>query len=306
MKFLAVTLFALYSFSAVAIEREIDLSFESPLLATRGSTQISFMDLHGRMQAIPAGDRAGVVSSPERLESLIQDVLLVHYLANLGREQGIDQTEDFVAELNHMLTVRLAEKYREDFIEDNLLDSYTNQARETFVLNRDRFVRPDTVSFRHILVREFRDDPQGKAQALLDQAAAGADFAELARAHSDDPSVVQNDGTLSDVDVGTLDTGFAEGLSGLAEGATGLVQSQFGWHVVQLVDRAEGGPQRFEEVQDELERQARARHREQLYDRLMREAFAGELELTEGAVAEILDRYPPPQELIDAISEDGR
>ena len=82
------------------------------------------LDLHGRMMAVPEGDRAGVVSSPERLEKLLQDLLTVHTLAERGREAGIADTVDFQAELLHMMTVRLAEKYRENWLDERELDSY--------------------------------------------------------------------------------------------------------------------------------------------------------------------------------------
>ncbi|NKI35083.1 hypothetical protein HFP89_07880 [Wenzhouxiangella sp. XN79A] len=301
MRSIAILALILSCTSSLAIERSVEIELESPLIASRGDTEISMLDLHGRMMAVPEGDRAGVVSSPERLEQLIQDVLTVHFLAERGREQGLADTVDFQAELHHMMIVRLAEKYRENWIAERELDSYENQARETYLSNPDRFSRPDTVTFRHVLVRDFRDDPRSRAAELMARLEQGEDFAMLARSHSDDPSVVQNKGTLEAIDVATLEDQFAAGIAQLDEGEMGLVESGFGWHVVIVEERRAGGRQSFEEVQDQLIAQARERHREQLLDRLMRQAWDGELELVDGAVAEILERYPPPQELIDAI-----
>lgn len=299
--FLALTGAFLFPNIATAIERSFDIQLESPLLATRGETEISMLDLHGRMMAIPEGDRAGVVSSPERLEKLIQDVLTVYFLADRGRAEGMADSEEFAAEVHHMLTVRLAEKYREQWIDERELDSYENQAREAYLTNPDRHTLPDTVTFKHILVRDFRDDAQARARELMARLQAGEDFAILARSASDDPSVVQNNGHLPRVDITTLEARFAAGIAELDEGEMGLVESGFGWHVVAVEERQAGGPQSFEQVRDQLIQEARARHREQLLDRLMREAWQGELQLAEGAVAEILERYPPPDELVEAI-----
>jgi hypothetical protein len=287
--------------SSIAIERSVEIELDSPLVASRGETEISMLDLHGRMMAVPAGDRAGVVSSPERLEKLLQDLLTVHALADRGREAGFADTLDFQTELLYMMTVRLAEKYRENWIAERELENYENQARELFLSNPEQFTRPDTVTFKHILVRDFRDDPRARAAALMERLEQGEDFATLARSASDDPSVVQNKGHLAGIDVTTLEQQFAAGIAQLDEGEMGLVESGFGWHVVLVEDRAAGGPQTFEEVRDQLTAQARERHRDRLLDRLMRELMSGELELADGAVAEILERYPPPQELIDAI-----
>lgn len=299
--FLALTSALLFPSIGTAIEREFDIRLESPLLATRGETEISMLDLHGRMMAIPPGDRAGVVSSPERLEKLIQDVLTVYFLADRGRNEGLADREEFKAEIHHMLTVRLAEKYREQWIAERELDSYENQAREAYLANPGRHSLPDTVTFKHILVRDFRDDAEARARALMERLQAGEDFAILARSASDDPSVVQNNGHLPRVDITTLETQFAAGIAELDEGEMGLVESGFGWHVVIVEERRPGGPRSFEQVRDQLIQEARARHREQLLDRLMREAWRGELQLEDGAVAEILERYPPPDDLLEAI-----
>jgi peptidyl-prolyl cis-trans isomerase C len=301
MRFLATLILILSSPLVESAERSIEFSVESPVIASRGDTEITMFDLHGRLMPIPEGDRAGVISSPDRLEKLITDLLTIHMFANRAREAGVEQTEDFQAELHYMMIVGLADRFRDQWIAEQMLDDYGNQAREIYLTNPGRFERPGMVSFRHILIRDYRAAPEEKAERLLQRLRDGDDFSELARNESDDPSVVQNDGNLVDIDVETLDEEFAAGLARLSVGEMGLVQSGFGWHVVLVDERQEARRQEFEEVQADLLAEARQNHRERIMNRLMREAYSSDLELADGVVAEILERYPPPDELIEAI-----
>lgn len=301
MRLLATLVLILASSVVASAERSIAFSVDSPVIASRGGAEITMFDLHGRMMPIPEGDRAGVISSPERLEKLITDLLTIHTFAARAREAGLQETEDFKAELHYMMIVGLADRFRDQWISDQVLDDYDNQAREIYLTNPERFQRPGMVSFQHILIREFRSNPKEKAERLLQRLRDGADFSELARDVSDDPSVAQNDGNLDDVDFETLDEEFARGLAQLAVGEMGLVQSGFGWHVVVVDERQEGRRQDYDEVRESLLAEARQNHRERIMNQLMREAYSSDLQLEEGVVAEILERYPPPDELIDAI-----
>ncbi|MEM7163914.1 MAG: peptidylprolyl isomerase [Planctomycetota bacterium] len=92
---------------------------------------------------------------------------------------------------------------------------------------------------RHILVSpRIARVPVGqieKAQEILAQITAGADFAELALKHSQDPNSAKAGGTLS-YRPGALGIEFDRTIAALAKpGAASLAQSPLGLHVVQLV-----------------------------------------------------------------------
>jgi peptidyl-prolyl cis-trans isomerase SurA len=97
---------------------------------------------------------------------------------------------------------------------------------------------------RHILVRpsEIRS-PEATAeliQEIKEQLDAGADFAELAREHSEDPASALNGGDLGwstpDAFVGQ----FGEVMSAIDIGAiSDPFLTQYGWHILQVLDRRE-------------------------------------------------------------------
>jgi peptidyl-prolyl cis-trans isomerase SurA len=95
---------------------------------------------------------------------------------------------------------------------------------------------------RHILVRTsaILNDAQAKTkiQALYDQLKAGADFAKLAAANSDDPGSAKQGGDLGWLDPGATVPAFQAVMDKLQPGEMSEpFQSPFGWHVVQVMAR---------------------------------------------------------------------
>lgn len=95
---------------------------------------------------------------------------------------------------------------------------------------------------RHILVRptETVTDEQAEQQIrdILRQIENGADFAALARSHSDDPVSGSDGGNLGWVSPGQMVPEFEQAMQETGVGElSGPFRSQFGWHVLQVQDR---------------------------------------------------------------------
>jgi peptidyl-prolyl cis-trans isomerase SurA len=95
---------------------------------------------------------------------------------------------------------------------------------------------------RHILVRstELVSDfeARNKLARLRERVLQGEDFAELARAHSEDPGSGANGGDLGWANPGTFVGPFEEAMSKLRpDEISQPFRSQFGWHIVQVLER---------------------------------------------------------------------
>lgn len=124
---------------------------------------------------------------------------------------------------------------------------------------------------RHILISpdqvRSEQDAQRQAQSLHNRIREGASFEDLARANSDDPGSAAQGGTLGWVSPGELVPGFEEAMDALEPGVVSEpVESQFGWHIIEVLERREV---------DTSREQIRARAREILQNRKREE----ELEL---------------------------
>lgn len=273
------------------VQRSLDIDFSSSVLAKRGEAELTHLELDARLQKIPEQDRPDVVNGPARLEKLIEDQLQIRTFADRAIAEGALDDELVEAELYLMISTWLAERYRDQVITEESLDDYTGQARELYQLDPERFTAEPTVSFSHLLIANH-PDPKARAAELLEQLEAGADFAALAAEHSEDPSVVNNRGRFTDIETARLDEQFRSGLAELEPGAVELVQSGYGWHVVALHDRQPERIREFEEVADQLREEARQQHAQEIVERLLRSYYAQDLEIVEGGVAEVLERYP--------------
>ncbi|NCC31048.1 MAG: peptidylprolyl isomerase [Chloroflexia bacterium] len=99
---------------------------------------------------------------------------------------------------------------------------------------------------RHILVASNGvTDTTGlkaEAEALIVQLNEGADFVALAAERSDDPGSKDTGGELGWAPRGVFVPEFEEAIFSMQAGEIRLVESDFGWHIIQLIDAAEVRP----------------------------------------------------------------
>ncbi len=94
-------------------------------------------------------------------------------------------------------------------------------------------MRPDSVKARHILIRDSKE----LADSLLDVVKKGGNFADLARQYSQDPGSAINGGDLDWFADGVMVPSFNEACFTGRKGDVVLVQSQFGYHIINIQDR---------------------------------------------------------------------
>jgi len=133
------------------------------------------------------------------------------------------------------------------------------QLMQLYNQNQANFRIPERVHARHILVmtqgKPAADEPKLKAKAedLLKQLRAGADFAELAKKNSDDTGSAAKGGDLDWVTRGQMVPEFEKVTFTLKPGQTSdLVKTQYGYHIIQVLAHEEARLKPFAEVKDEL------------------------------------------------------
>jgi parvulin-like peptidyl-prolyl isomerase len=106
--------------------------------------------------------------------------------------------------------------------------------------NIEQYTTPEQVRASHILFKtEGKDDAAVKAKAedVLKQVKAGANFADLAKKYSEDDSA-KTGGDLDYFGRGKMVPEFDEKVFTMEVGQTSdLVKTQFGYHIIKLVDK---------------------------------------------------------------------
>lgn len=135
------------------------------------------------------------------------------------------------------------------------------QAKKFYDENPDQFKRPEQVRASHILIatQENADvatkaAAKRKAEGLLKQLKSGGDFAALAKENSQDPGSAIKGGDLGFFPRGQMVGPFDQVAFTLVPGATSdLVETQFGYHIIRVVEKKEAGAVALDEVRPQLE-----------------------------------------------------
>lgn len=172
--------------------------------------------------------------------------------------------------------------------ESEIFDSLTvtdDEVRQYYDTNISQYQTPGQVRANHILLRVDDEDTEEevveRAADLATQARGGADFAELAREHSDDEGTAENGGDLGLFGRGRMVPEFEAAAFEMNEGdISDPVKSAFGYHVIQVTEKQEEITQPFETVQTTIQnllKQERASSRSTALSR----AIAAEVETPE-------------------------
>lgn len=182
--------------------------------------------------------------------------------------------------------------------EDELHQHYENQLAR-FGTNEQRLAS-------HILIEApanadaaAQQAAAAKAAALAAEIAAGKDFAEVARASSDDVGSRANGGDLGWIEAGMMEPAFEAALFALTPGAVSApVHTDQGYHLIQLREMKAGATKPFAEVRDQLQQELLTeRHNEQyaeLEDKLVTAAgtASGTLEPLAAAIGTKVQTSP--------------
>lgn len=143
------------------------------------------------------------------------------------------------------------------------------QVQDFYQKNPDRFKQGERVRASHILLRipdqaneAAKAAVKVKAADVLKQARGGKDFAALAKQYSEDPGSAPNGGDLNFFQKGQMVGPFDAAVFAMKVGdISDLVETQFGFHIIKLVDKQAERTVPLDEVRTQvqqfLENQAR-------------------------------------------------
>jgi len=155
------------------------------------------------------------------------------------------------------------------------------ELRAAYEEQEERFDVPEQVRARHILFRVPEDAPEDEVAAVRERVEAvreelegGADFAALAKEHSEDASTREDGGDLGFFQRGQMVPAFEEAAFALPPGELSEpVRTPYGFHLIRQEAHIEAKQRAFEEVREQLARELLLEER----SREAAERLAGEL-----------------------------
>ncbi len=130
--------------------------------------------------------------------------------------------------------------------------------------NLERYRHGELIGARHILIRvpkeateEQKKQAKEKIESVLKEAQSGKDFSELAKTYSEDPSKSRG-GDLGYFEKGRMVPAFEKAALALKEGEISpVVETQFGFHLIQVYGKKPAGVAPLEEVRRQVEAQVK-------------------------------------------------
>ncbi len=131
--------------------------------------------------------------------------------------------------------------------------------RRYYDQNVEQFSTPEQIKASHVLIKtEGKDEADARktAEEVLAKAKGGADFAALAKQYSEDESNKATGGDLGFFGRGAMVKEFEDVAFALEPGQiSDVVKTQFGYHVIKLVEKKAGETRAFEQVRAQIEDQ---------------------------------------------------
>lgn len=189
--------------------------------------------------------KPAVEATPAERDTVIQELTDIYLLTTQPIADKLAESERVKAQIELQGRGILAQAVAQDFFSKN-------QASEEEILAdyeaQMKAAPPQQFKARHILV-----ETQSAASDLIAQLQEGADFQELAKAHSTGPSGPSG-GDLGWFSPEQMVKPFSDAVATMGDGdlTTEPVQTQFGWHVILREESRENVPPTLESVRDTI------------------------------------------------------
>ncbi|MDO5531637.1 SurA N-terminal domain-containing protein [Sutterella sp.] len=174
--------------------------------------------------------------------------------------------------------------------------------------NQNRWAVPEQRRASHILI-EFGDDKAAalkKTEALLAEVKADpSKFADIAKSESQDPGSASQGGDLSYFGRGVMTKAFEDAVFNAKQGEIiGPVETEFGYHIIEVTEIQAGSVQPFEAVKEEIERE----YAEQMAVRTFSERadeFTNLVYEQSDSLAPVAEKFGLKVQTVDMVTRDG-
>jgi peptidyl-prolyl cis-trans isomerase C len=183
--------------------------------------------------------------TPDQQSQVLDDLITMQVMAAQGVKDGLESDPDTKAQLGLLHMRVLADAESQKFVKSQTpSDADLHAEYETAISQMDK----TEYHARHILVAS-----KEQAEQISKKLKGGAKFEDVAKAQSTDTGSKNNGGDLGWFTTSRMVKPFADAVKGLKKGELSPpVQTQYGWHVIQLEDTRDAAPPPFDQVKPQL------------------------------------------------------
>lgn len=215
---------------------------DDTVVATVDGGEITLGEVRAAHRALPEPYRNAPLQAV--FQPLVQQLIDRQLVVEAARKAGIEKDPEWQAARDQTLARLMEQFYMLDIVDEQVKPEAVQKLYDERHAGKEG--EPE-VRARHILVAS-----EAEAKEALAAIRGGQDFAEVAKARSQDGSAVQG-GDLGYFTAEQMVPEFATAAFALEAGQVSEpVESQFGWHLIKVEDKRRQPPPAFEEVADQL------------------------------------------------------
>jgi peptidyl-prolyl cis-trans isomerase C len=191
------------------------------------------------------GSDLGSLPDATRRRVLVEYLIENQLFADAAEQAKLASGADFDGRMQYWRRRAL----RDTYFDKSVKGAVGEDEAKRFYDEQVKLIKPEEeVKARHILV-----ESQDKAKEIAEKIAHGADFGAMAKEFSKDPGTKDEGGSLGYFGRGQMVPQFEEAAFKLQKGDVSQpVETQFGWHLIQIEDRRERKPPDFAAIKDRL------------------------------------------------------
>jgi peptidyl-prolyl cis-trans isomerase C len=182
----------------------------------------------------------------DQQNQVLDDLITMQIMAAQGEKEGLENDPDTKAQLALLHMRVLADAESQKFVKSQTpsdADLHTEYDAAISQMDKNEY------HARHILVAS-----KDQAEQIIKKLKSGAKFEDLAKSQSTDSGSKNNGGDLGWFTTSRMVKPFADAVKSLKKGEVSPtpVQTQYGWHVIQLEDTRDASPPPFDQVKPQL------------------------------------------------------
>lgn len=185
----------------------------------------------------------------QQMAALVKGVIDIRLMAQAAEAAKLDKGAEIESTLAYVHDKALRNVYLQGKLEAAVTDAALKARYDAEVA---KFVPQDEIHAEHILV-----NTEDEAKAIIAQLDQGGDFAAIAKEKSTDKGSGQSGGDLGWFGKGQMVKPFEDAAFALTVGqyTKTPVKSDFGYHIIKLLETRKSAPPSFDERKDDLARQ---------------------------------------------------
>ncbi len=223
-------------------------------------------------------------------------------LAAQARAKHLDRDPAVKAQIELAITSTLAKVQVDNYRKNLKLPEFNQLATEYYLGHKDEFLVKGSVTVEHVLIgTKNNGHTDADAHALADKVYAEAKahpdrFEALVEKYSDDPSKAKNNGRIENAQSPQMARAFAETAEHMQipNEISQPVKTEFGYHVLKLIERTPDRQMSFDEVQNRIVARLKKNYIDAEMTQYTNEFRGKPLEANPDLVASLRTRYAPP------------